>query len=245
MMSAAFGLGIANYSHVRVDAHGNEALLDQELSYSSILFRKFAIGDSVSQLHVTASQRNLEIIRNLGVKCIVTQRNLFDTAVSLRDNFVKTTPRDSVVKKDNLYKPGQGVFFRMSPFNELRRARLGTEAEQYDYIIDYLMPWYFQFYGSWIWAERRVGLSLLRVSYDNLATDPLGSLSEISRFFDVPMDTVSVRERLAELKNDNISSNYNVGRSGRGKEKLTRDQQERLKDIGSRYMDPKDFGHLV
>ncbi len=244
-MAAAFDLAIASYSHVRVDAHGNETLLDQELSYSSILFRKFAIGHSISQLHVTASKRNLEIIRNLGVKCIVTQRNLFDTAVSLRDNFVNTTSADSVLKTNNLYAPGHGVFFRMPPFNERRKARLGSEAEQYDFIIDYLMPWYFQFYGTWMWAERQGDVSIVRIDFNDLTTDPKAVLKQLSGFIGIDIDLMAIDEQIGKIRSNKRTSNFNIGECGRGKKLLSVSQQNRVVEIGCRYMKYEDFEHLL
>ena len=244
-LSEAFGLSIANYSHIQVDSRGSETLLDQELSFSSILFRKFVVGDSVSQLHVTASKRNLEIIRNLKVKCIVTQRNLFDTAVSLRDNFVNTTTNESVLKQDNQYAPGHGVFFRMPPFNARREARLGSDVEQYDFVIDHLMPWYFQFYGTWLWAERQGSIPLIRVSYDELTADPKAVLERLSGFVGCNTKLDLVEQRIAEIKSNKQRSNYNVGRTGRGRQLLTTAQQKRLVETGCRYMNYDDFKHLL
>jgi len=114
---------------------------EQELYLPNVI-DAYARG-TVTQLHIRATEANLEIMRRFGIRPVFMVRNLFDVVISLGDHVF----RDGVEHFPVLYATQT-----MSSMDAARRA---------DFLITFALPWYFNFLASWHDACAEVNIDAL------------------------------------------------------------------------------------
>ena len=126
---------------------------EQELDTLSMLF--YHRTNYVAQQHVRYSG-SMEVWRqSLGIKPIVLVRDIFDVIPSLRDHFRR---EDTV-----------------GPMGYVTQEMVGWEDSKLDYFIaTMLIPWYFNFYRSWLDCE-----NMLMVRYEDINADPASVVGRI------------------------------------------------------------------
>ncbi len=148
---------------------------------------------AVAQQHFKATQDNLALLEQFGIRPIVQTRSLFDVVVSLHDHY----DRDA----------------HSLPCGVISAAYAGMKfAERMDYLIAAHLPWYFNFYLSWREAVGRVEMLPLR--YEDLVADPAGQLTAALRFYRFELG--SERVAAALRKAGEAETRRNVGVAGRG-----------------------------
>lgn len=145
----------------------------------------------VAQRHVRHSKTTGALIDAFGVKPIVLVRNIFDIVPSLRDHLVKNA-----------------IYMPMAYFTEDMRD---WPAEKIDaFIVDMAVPWYFNFFVSWL--ERP---DALRVSFDDLMAN---KQAEFTRILGYAGLAVSASELAAAIDkaDGGGKTRKNQGVAGRG-----------------------------
>jgi hypothetical protein len=171
-----------------VDKYGNN---EQDL-YQNQLRSKNPI-DYICQQHVKGTENNIRLIKKYGIYPVVHVRNIQDVVFSLRDHFEREdhkTPTGYVHRE----------YFDMSDEDKLM------------YLIRIHLPWYLNFYISWLEASKTV--SCLWTSYEELFIDQVGTISKILSFFSFPYTEIQIVNAIQIVKERN--TRLNIGKTGRG-----------------------------
>lgn len=169
--------------------------------------------------HCRASQPTLDFIRECRVTTIVQSRNVFDSIISFRDHLVSKDGELPMVCADTSY------------------AEL-SEQEQYDFVIEMMLPWYMNFYGTWFrQLKDSPGLAFL-APYERLVTDPHLMLREILDF--VGEQRTGAEIDLAIEKAKGRFTRKNKGVIGRGNQTLTTAQISKIQGY-RKYFPRIDF----
>lgn len=166
------------------------------------------------QQHCKFSEYTGDFVNRCGVKVILLGRNIFDTVVSYTDHLLD---EDLVVPA--AYVPDRFLQWDLS--------------RQFDFVIDLVVPWYFNFYCGWLEAERSKAASFLWVSYENLVTDPKEQLNRILAYLEVETSAVSADSALKNVAT--LRNRLNVGKMGRGQKVLSTEQQQRIIHLAGYY----------
>lgn len=164
--------------------------------------------NTVTHLHMTATSNNQLMISRYNLKLVVQVRNIFDCIISLRDHIID-----------------QAKVWPMALVEE--EFMSWDEKDQYDFLIDNFMPWYMKFYVSWYKASQNQPVYWLK--YEDLMEDKYATISNLLIYHKVKFEGKKLEEVLysnVRLKKEDFR--YNVGISGRGKEKLNNIQIERI-----------------
>jgi len=164
----------------------------------------------VASHHVRYSQATREIMRQYSIFPVILVRNIYDCVVSLRDHLLRES-----LDIPQAYVP--------------RTFPALTTEQQFDYIIDCIVPWYASFFASWSEYDGPA----VRLRYERLVQDFPGAMERILRA--IGFET-SRREILTALEQVNPAERrFNVGRIGRGIEKLSGPQVDRIRKQFSFY----------
>jgi hypothetical protein len=165
----------------------------------------------------------VELLYIFSIKPIVVVRNLFDIVASLHDHL----HREKEASLDG--NVVTNAFYAMS------------KEEKYDTIIGLLLPWYFQFYVSWVVAEKYRGFPVKWMSYEKIFSDKIRAIRDILRYYDISVDSGVVEEKLRKAGGKKLR--FNKGIVGRGEKELTEEQKSRIAAYAKFYPDV-DFGPI-
>lgn len=164
--------------------------------------------NTVTHLHMTATSNNRLMISRYNLKLVVQVRNIFDCLISLRDHI-----RDQA---------------KVWPMAVVEEEFLSwDERKQFDFLIDNFVPWYIKFYVSWYTVSQSQPVYWLR--YEDLMENKYATISNLLIYHKVKFESQKLKAILdsnAKLKKGDFR--YNVGISGRGREKLNNTQIERI-----------------
>jgi len=189
--------GYPEYSSVEEYGHNEQDISRRKLGRARRL--------SVIQQHTKGTKSNLNILREFGMRPIVHVRNLFDVVISLHDHFYG---------EDHCFPTGyvHREFWRL------------PERDQFDYLIQMHLPWYFNFLISWHEAQRQ--FSLITTSYEELFTDTSGTLRRLADFYGLDADDAAIQRALEYASRQ--PTRLNKGVSGRGRQLLSPTQREAI-----------------
>lgn len=184
---------------------------------------KFGRANTVTQQHCRATEANIHLMQAFCVKPIILVRNIFDTVISLLD----------------FYKGGFtfSTFFDRDDFDQL------SNEERIDLLIEYAVPWYFQFVASWQRAEREERLSLGWLNYEEMIADKPGTIERLLTFYGIAAPRQAIQDIISASEADPRNNRFNQGIAGRGQSGLTAAQRERITQL-ARYFPKADFRRL-
>lgn len=168
----------------------------------------------VARQHFKATETNIKFLNQMGVTPVILVRDIFDIVPSLRDHFVNK----------NLYMP---TCYTTKDFLKM------DKSQQYDYVIDMAIPWYFSFFVSWQSAEKQTSISPLWISYESMVADKVNTIIQILDAYKIKVEPLSVRQVVETL--DDKKARFNKGVAGRGKIELTGEQQKRIRRLATYY----------
>jgi len=117
------------------------------------------------------------------------------------------------------------------------------EERQYEFLIDMAIPWYLQFYASWQHTSLKGNSTPLFLTYEELVETPLETLEKVSHFYQLDLSEEALQQILQKQNNERGENNFNVGKQGRGKSRLSNKQQEKIQTLASYYPEV-DFAPL-
>lgn len=164
--------------------------------------------------HCRASESTVDFIKRFRIKPVIQVRNAYDTIVSFRDHCVNT-----------------GFLFPMAYID--REFLRYDQDKQLQFIIDLVMPWYFNFYASWFQVEGLSPGNLLFVNYDELLGDPRTILAGILDYLGEVRQLAEIERALAKAETINTGKNKAV--SGRGNCLLTDRHKARIRELRQFY----------
>jgi len=184
--------------------------------------REMAHANTVTQQHCRASDANIHLMQGFNIRPVVLVRNIFDSVMSLLD----------------FYNRGA---FQTSYFRGDWPAL--TEDTKIDLLIEHVIPWYFQFVGSWDLAEKQKRIELKWLTYEELVADKPGALLKVLEFYGLGAPRRGVEQRIKQIESEERKIRFNKGVTGRGKLALNQQQQDRIRRL-ARYYPSVDFGRI-
>ena len=184
---------------------------------------RFARENSVTQQHCRASEANLHLMQAFGIRPVVLVRDIFDTVMSLRDFY-------------------DGGFVYSTFFEREDYIRLDPDA-RLDLLIEYAVPWYFQFVASWQRVAREGRLEMLWLDYASLTGDTPAALERVLAFHGMAAGRDALERVVAERSRDHRGNRFNHGVAGRGRAGLQPHQRERIAAL-ARFFPSADFTSL-
>jgi hypothetical protein len=202
----------------RVELTDAYAENEQELDVPRLL-DAYAYG-SVTQQHVCANRRTVELMREFGIRPVVLVRNVFDVVVSIR-HFLLT----------------EGAGKWPTFFTTDERFRQLDETTQYEQIVELGLPWYFDFFVSWADAAEKRALETLRLTYEDASADWPGALRRIAEFYGLDADASAIDGALGRTTARAPALRLNKGVPGRGEATLEPALRERIARYARFYPD--------
>ena len=187
---------------------------EQELDAS--LLASFHSSNYVAHHHVRYSEATGVLLNRFHVKPVVLVRDIFDIVVSLRDHFRRESVESSM-----------GFVF---PY-----MKDWPDAQLEGFIAQMIVPWYFNFYLSWLECENRFMLN-----YEDLRTDAFAAVMSINDHFSLGYDSVAIN-RAVELANSSFTRK-NQAIAGRGAS-LDAATKDAIYEMAS-YYDGVDFSPM-
>jgi hypothetical protein len=174
----------------------------------------FLSQNTVSQIHAFATAPNLRMIEKLGIRPVVMVRNLFDVLVSLRDHILK---EDHVI-----------------PVAQVPTAfHAWSEQDQFWFLVKMATPWYLNSFVSWQRASQQ--MNVLWVTYEELIADAQETVKRVLDHSNVQLEVNRLRQVIENI--DPNTTRFNVGISGRGRLKLSGEQQAEIRAVAAVYKD--------
>ncbi len=155
---------------------------------------------------------NLEILERFdSLKIIICLRSLSDIFVSERERMVN----------------GRGSLDWCVPnlIDACPKFSESSEEFQYDYIINFIAPWYVSFLVSWMTLEDRLDIKYIRFEQQTQKIEE--TLLELHEFCELPPDY----QRIKEVAQKDEKFNFVTGVPGRGLQKLNERQLSELKAL--------------
>jgi len=88
-------------------------------------------------------------------------------------------------------------------------------------LIEYAMPWYFQFVVSWQRAEREGRLSLCWLNYETMIADKPRTIERLLAFYGISAPRQAIQDIINASEADPRGNRFNQGIAGRGQSSLT------------------------
>jgi len=101
------------------------------------------------------------------------------------------------------------------------------DNKKYDYIINFVIPWYIRYIMGWLVGAKEWPLRI--ITFEEHTLFPYKLLESVSDFLKIQITATSVKEKVSP-KNIQLT-NYNVGRMGRGRQILSREQLITIQNI--------------
>lgn len=164
--------------------------------------------------HCRASDSTVDFINRFRIKPIIQVRNVYDTVISFREH---------CLREDCLFPMAyiDGEFLRFD------------KEKQFDFLIDMVLPWYFNFYASWFQVEGLAPDNRLFVNYEELLRDPKAILHKILEYLGESRSSTAIEAALEQVKGVNTRKNQAV--VGRGNCQLTAKQKARIMELRQYY----------
>lgn len=167
---------------------------EAELSLNHLVVADRNFPRFVAKHHLRFSHETKRLIESFSLQPIVLVRNIYDVVVSIRDQI----KREAVVMAQ-AYVPPE------APRWESQRIE--------QFVVDMIIPWYFNFYASWADCSNR-----LELTYEELIIDPQATVRRIRDKLQIQATDAQVSAAVEAAESDRMSSRFNIGLSGRGKE---------------------------
>lgn len=164
--------------------------------------------------HCRYSEATHKIIDKMNIRPLLQYRNIFDTVISFYDHCNR----------------GE-LNFPMAYMDKVNWECL-DENKKMDFIIDMIIPWYFNFYAGWFSSDLVQDEKILLISYEELVSDPSHQVKRIIQWIGI--------EKTEDEINTSISSSFinktrkNVGIRNRGSA-LRLDQKQRIRNMADYY----------
>lgn len=171
--------------------------------------------DTVTQLHVRASDSNINQMQGFSIKPVILVRNIFDVLLS--------------------YKEHHDQFARQMSFYD--RYDSLDEAQRLDLIVDDRAAWYLGFFAGWQRAVRSGRIEGLWLSYEELMADKVGKTKQILRFYGLERPRQAIADAIENVSRNKFANRFNKGVSGRGSARFDDRHRAQIRRIAGYHPD--------
>lgn len=186
----------------------------REQEWERKIVERLSLKNVVVQQHTRGSEACINLMKEFDIQTVILVRNIFDVIPSLMDHFQK----ESVL--------GPAMYLD-------KEHLLLPEADLSDMIIDMAIPWYFNFYVSWYYQSIKHNIPIL--TYEDFFSNQEEQFMNLCSIFKLEYSKSHYLLSCNNIKQRN--SRFNLGKTGRGKEKLTIEQIKRIEKFANYYPD--------
>jgi hypothetical protein len=187
---------------------------EQEIEITNLLYSSMHNSCFSPHQHCRYSQSTRLIIEKLGITPVLQYRNIFDTVVSFYDHC-----------------NGMQLAFPMAYMDEKNWKELDNERRM-DFIIDLIVPWFFNFYAGWFSSDLFKDGKIILVSYDDLVAHPHAEVKRILARIGIEKTDDEINSAILLSQDGKIRKN--VGTSGRSA-CLSPEQRQRIRTLAGYY----------
>ena len=180
----------------------------------------------ISQTHIHPTKHNLKMIEKYKMDSVFLYRNVLDCIVSLRDMYV-----ERIQSNNGIWK---GSFVSQWGYYDQRFLGLDFE-DQLDYMIEGSLSWYLQCYATWNAKINNDEFPCIVIKYEAFFADTENNFDVLLQELSLYGKQKSKSFQLPEKGAGSQGVRFNVGRVGRGRELLTKAQQNRILDTALRF----------
>ena len=211
-----------NWNEVRmVPSFGNR---EQEIDLACLLSSGASGNILTPHQHCRYSAFTHEVINALGTKVIFQVRDIFDTVISFYDHI-----------------ENEGPIFPSGFMNEASWESM-DEPTRYEYLVDQVVPWYFNFYCGWMSSDLQKQGRLKLVTYNDLRNDTIATVGDVLNYCGEGYSISKLNSVLDRQKKKKKNTRQNKGVVGRGYN-LPRLLKERVRGF-TRYYSDVDFAPI-
>ena len=174
-----------------------------------------AAKDTVTQLHVRASDSNLRLLQAFAIRPVILVRNIFDVLLSYKEF------HDRYAKEISYYDTYDSL----------------DEQQRFDLIVDDRAAWYIGFFAGWQRAVRSGRIDGLWLTYEELIQDKVGKLEEILQFYGLDQPREAIAQAVERSGAKKVATHFNKGVAGRGEFSFTDEHRAQIKRIAGYHPD--------
>lgn len=167
-----------------------------------------------AQQHIRYTSSMQEFLDHTQGRVLLQSRNLFDTTLSIRDHF------------HAISCVGPSAYMDQDNWSEL------SPEQQLDFVVDMVLPWYFNFYASWLTSPLWGSEKLHVIQYEAMCDDATREIRSLADWVGLAASAESVQSALALAAK--APTRKNVATTGRG-DLLDEDQKQRIRRYASYY----------
>ncbi|MEM9773001.1 MAG: sulfotransferase domain-containing protein [Chloroflexota bacterium] len=164
--------------------------------------------------HCRVSSATLDFIKKARVSPVLLVRNIYDSVFSNLDHYNSESVQTPMAFMDN------------HNWEKL------SDSKKVNYLVDLLVPWYFNFYAGWFSSELKKSGELCVLTYEELKEDPFTATSKVLNHFHIEISDAKLKSSIELTKNQN--TRRNVAKIGRGS-RLTKAQKRKIQKLCSYY----------
>jgi hypothetical protein len=169
---------------------------EQEIDLSP-LFESGVKGNVFSpHQHLRYSLYTEKLINMLDSYLILQLRNIFDTIISYKDH----------LDKESVKVP--------AAFMNDENWKLLTEEQKISFVVDLVVPWYFNFYCGWMTSNLYKEGRIKVVTYSDMKKDAFSTVKGILEYINEPTPDSNILNAMDEVAKKNTRKNKGI--SGRG-----------------------------
>lgn len=204
-----------------VPSFGNR---EQEIDLSCLLSNGASGNVLTPHQHCRYSAYTHGIIDALDTKVIFQVRDIFDTILSFYDHIEM-----------------EGPTFPSGFMNDVAWSSMDEEM-RYSYLVDLVIPWYFNFYCGWMSSDLQKEGRLKLVTYNDLRNETIATVSSVLDYCGESDSIFKVQSVLEKQKKKKKNTRQNKGVVGRGSD-LPEALKARVKSF-TRFYPEIDFSPL-
>lgn len=174
--------------------------------------------DFVAQQHIRCSKVTETYINHYNLKTIVLVRNIYDVIPSMVDHWFREDTVGSMCYVPEEYKSWD-------------------KDKAYEFITRMCIPWYFNFYVSWMSCTTT---KFVFVTYEELANDPFMTVMQICELSNMDFSELEILNAIEKTKTMDTRKGHAI--AGRG-EQLSSNIKQEIMEMASFYKG-FDFTHI-
>jgi len=182
---------------------------EQELDLHRLLLSDRDENIFTPGVHTRYNKETMNILNIANSKTIFQFRSIFDMVVSFRDHMNRESVRWPMAYMDK------------------KNWALLDETKQLDFVIEMVVPWYYNFYCGWmssdIIKERKRSLI---ITYEAMKKDTIGEIRRVCKFVGEKKTDKEIEAAMAASNKKNFRKNKGI--VGRGKQQLNEEQIEKI-----------------
>ena len=183
----------------------------------------------VTHVHMQALHANRLVIEALDLRPVIMLRSIPDMLASYWD----------MLDGDHL-SPDNWINTHVPPhFGAM------THEEKGDFLMEMVAPWYVSYFSTWLDYVHSAPDRVLLLHYGAFCDDPAEALQKLLAHSRIARTREDCEAALAAVWEDRAQFRYNKGVSGRGRQRFSKAQIERLKRLIGFYPDLADWTEML